>query len=719
MTATASRTEVEVFADLAELTASPGYVHAIAFICHRDNLVVFREELNPDDMARLFSNKRLMRTEITTLLGLMVRQSLDLSVPTVETLAALVSRTDELMLELHETLSRPMLASVMTQTTSGSRGEAGWDGMSMREPIFYGTESAYSFQYRDLLPDKYGADDAWLVVNMGFSINHAQLTARTMCKLMDENVHAAFAKAKEQGVNPEPLITAFEFSAQEVADVSGLDLSIVEAVFKALTLTNDNRQFQSIGDFNAVAATPLLPTSRGSVLLFQHYAIYEALYESPFFWMWADKAYRPTAMAHRGAFAEQYSARRLAAVFGPENVHTNVNLFKDKDKNVAGEADVLVIFGDRVIIVQAKAKKLTLEARKGNDGQLKSDFAAAIQRSYEQGWECANIIMEGGCRLEDDQGDEVTLVHPVKEIYLFSIVSEHYPALAFQASQYLTYQTTEVIKTPYVMDVFLLDAITEMLASPLRFLSYIRLRLAVVGRINLSHELTALGFHLKQNMWIDDDFDYVMIDDSYAVELDTAMTVRREGYPGERTPKGILTKMAGTFYERVISQIESEANPATLELGFQLLALSEESSVNVHRGLEAITRMTRGDGKAHDFTLGLEEGSVGICFHSNTQPSPAAMLRLQSHCHRRKYVQRSDTWFGVSIDPRCNVQFGVTLNFPWTESDEMNELTMGMQEAMPASSLPSLLRKTHNQKIGRNEPCPCQSGKKFKKCCMP
>ncbi|NMZ77871.1 SEC-C metal-binding domain-containing protein [Pseudomonas mandelii] len=49
----------------------------------------------------------------------------------------------------------------------------------------------------------------------------------------------------------------------------------------------------------------------------------------------------------------------------------------------------------------------------------------------------------------------------------------------------------------------------------------------------------------------------------------------------------------------------------------------------------------------------------------------------------------------------------------------MNELTIGMQEAAPASSLQSLLRKTHSQKIGRNEPCPCQSGKKFKKCCMP
>lgn len=29
-----------------------------------------------------------------------------------------------------------------------------------------------------------------------------------------------------------------------------------------------------------------------------------------------------------------------------------------------------------------------------------------------------------------------------------------------------------------------------------------------------------------------------------------------------------------------------------------------------------------------------------------------------------------------------------------------------------------ILRKEFNRDIGRNEPCPCGSGKKFKKCCM-
>jgi hypothetical protein len=154
MPTTIGRSETEVLADLVELTASPGYVHAIAFICHRDNLVMYSDELNPEDMAPLFSNDRLLRTEITTLLGFMVRQYLDMSVPTVAVLGELVARTDTLMLELHHALSRPMMSSLNDQTMSASSTGAAWDGMYMREPIFYGGESAYSFQYRDLLPAK-------------------------------------------------------------------------------------------------------------------------------------------------------------------------------------------------------------------------------------------------------------------------------------------------------------------------------------------------------------------------------------------------------------------------------------------------------------------------------------------------------------------------------------------------------------------------------------
>lgn len=100
---------------------------------------------------------------------------------------------------------------------------------------------------------------------------------------------------------------------------------------------------------------------------------------------------------------------------------------------------------------------------------------------------CANEMCAGGCRLVDDKENEVQLPPSIKEVFLFSLVSEHYPALAFQASQSLKFQTTDVIRPPFVMDVFLLDTLTEMLTTPLRLLSYVKLRVLEIAYTSVHH----------------------------------------------------------------------------------------------------------------------------------------------------------------------------------------------------------------------------------------
>jgi len=711
------REESQIFQDLAKLVGSPGYVHAIAQICHRDNVIRIKGKLKPSDMDRLFSSDRLIRTELTTLIGLMVKKPLDLSQQTTNVIEGYIKRTDALLQELHNSMSYPMFASMFEAVREGATPPNPWHGPGMREPIFYGTESAYAFQYRDYVPEKYGADDAWMLKNKGFTSSQARTIAKAMCDLMDEKGTRLLAEAQKANHPPATWLPAFEFSLDEVAFHSGAEKGIVEAFFEAFLFSGDNSGFREVGDFNEVAARPLLPTGRGTVLLFLHYAIYEALYESPFFWMWDDKAYRPTAAKNRGAFTEQFAARRLVKVFGREHVHTNVNLHRGKD--IVGEADVLVIYGDRLIILQAKAKKLTIAARKGNDNQLKADFAAAIQDSYDQGWTCANELLAGECRLVDDNKKEVELPASIKEVFLLSLVSEHYPALAFQAKQSLKFQTTDVIRPPFVMDVFLLDTLTEMLATPLRLLGYVKLRVAASDKLMSGHELTVLGYHLKQNLWLDEKHDLVMLEDSIARDLDSAMMVRRDNQPGDDTPVGVLTKMRGTRYESLIKQIETRADPATLELGFHLLSMDEDSCRNVHRILEIITKKAQIDGKRHDVTLASSTPPCGVSFHCNPVATPEAIAVLETHCVKRKYQQRAAQWFGVSVSPAGQVQFGVTLDFPWEASDELEKLTADMK---PASKVRDALlpysREVSRMKLGRNDPCHCGSGLKYKKCCL-
>src|SRR6266852_2801624 len=50
------RSEQDIFDELAALCASPGYAHATAFFCFRDNIVGYKDELKGEDYARLFSH---------------------------------------------------------------------------------------------------------------------------------------------------------------------------------------------------------------------------------------------------------------------------------------------------------------------------------------------------------------------------------------------------------------------------------------------------------------------------------------------------------------------------------------------------------------------------------------------------------------------------------------------------------------------------------------
>ena len=142
--------------------------------------------------------------------------------------------------------------------------------------------------------------------------------------------------------------------------------------------------------------------------MLQHYGIAEALYDSPFYWMNTDQTNRQNASRHRGEFTEAFAEDRLTRVFGSNKVFLNVEIEKTKGATL-GEIDVLVLFGNRAIVLQAKSKKLTHAARKGNDLLLQRDFKAAVQDAVDQAFMCADLLGDPSVRLLCKNGKTVHL----------------------------------------------------------------------------------------------------------------------------------------------------------------------------------------------------------------------------------------------------------------------------------------------------------------------
>jgi hypothetical protein len=233
-----------------------------------------------------------------------------------------------------------------------------------------------------------------------------------------------------------------------------------------------------------------------------------------------------------------------------------------------------------------------------------------------------------------------------------------------------------------------------------------------------SHELTILSYHLKQNLWLNEEHDMVVLSDDISMDLDLAMLVRRDDVPGKRTPDGILTRFAATTLGRFVKEIEARPDPATIDLGYMLLTLSEKTVVNVSKGIDELAKRALSDGRSHDLTISLGRGGIGLTVHCNNDPIETAGPRLERHCHTRKYTEEAQRWFGVCVCPSdTSLRFGLNLQYKWEHSDEMDDRTRNLAKPGNVSDLMKTL-DSKKQKIGRNEPCPCDSGKKYKKCCL-
>ncbi|HIF9277906.1 TPA: SEC-C metal-binding domain-containing protein [Photobacterium damselae] len=734
------RTEQEIFDELETIAAQEGFWEVAAFFCWKDTFIHFSgEKLDAEAFAQSFDRTRLSRTELSTLIGLACKNGFSSKQLSLDELKERTEHVWHLLEELHHSFFPPLNFTSLFEKFSSKDSDnipnfggfirelapKGDKNHLMREAIFYGGNGVFKHQYRDLAKRRYSLDEDWIKINKGFKISQAVDVISAIEQNQLEKVNQSASSATSW---PLPYhLPMFIFTISEIVIQSGLSEEVIEAVIAALSAKPEEgmKCFKSVDDFNHKNAFPIIKIGEDTFVNFQAYSLWEALYESPFFWFNESKAYKDIASKHRGVFTENFTAERLALVFGEENVLTNIDIFDGKGK--AGEIDVLITFGRFAIVIQAKSKKLTVEARKGNSLQLEDDFKKAIQDAYDQADLCSRLLQEDGYIFKDASGKEVKIQSDFKMIFPVCIVSDHFPALAAQARYFLKYQTTNVIKHPYVMDVFLLDMITEMLPSPLRVLDYLIKRSDYGDSIFSNHELVILSTYIKQNLYFGEKPTLVMLEDNISTELELAMLARRDGYDGTKTPEGFLTLHVNSHVGRIIDDIEFSTDYCLQKLGLHLLSMSGDSIVLLNEAISKMIAQFKKDHHHHDISLPLLEEKCGLTVHCNEDDNETAYRRLVTYCEKRKYTCKAEYWVGYCFSPtKDKLRFASYHSGKWSQSDEMDKLVTDLKPISPEHHREDIRKvsfgkrsQTKGRKVGRNELCPCDSGKKYKRCCMP
>ncbi len=647
----------------------------------------------------------------------MLTTELDVSWPGPTRVFDMIARTLILMKELHQAILQPAHAELFRSINEFHEGKGVVSpigkGVFLREAVFYGPESAFTFQYVDFARKRYEPDAAWLKANFGFDIDEAAEVADAIKEILNERT-LAFANSLrhlplEKRVD-ETFLNCFVFSPDDIVDKLQMAPETVENVLRAFTYPDGdpNAQFVSASSLNKASFYPILALGDGKFVAFLEYSIAEAIYENPFYWIAADKEYLGVHSQSRGRFVETFTRDALQKVFGRHFLTNNV-IFRDDRGNAIAEADSLLIYGKRAYVIQAKSKRMTLQSRAGNDEAIARDFQKAVQEAYDQALSVIQAMQEGAVATLDGQTIEIPGADGVLEFYPIVVTSEHYPALSFQSRELLKLRELKNTMPPLVFDVFSIDVFAEFLQTPLLFSDYLKKRAQTNDRIIATHELVVLTYHLRKNLYLG-EASMISIDDTVLADLDLAMAVRRVGLDGPSTVPGILTRFNGTELQAIFEAVNSSTRADVHRLGELLLDMDGKSADVLGRYIAKIRHQTAVDGEEHDFSMGFD--TAGITVHCNRLPDRTAYKKLLNHVTLRKYAERRDAWYGVTLAETGEPRIMLGDETKWKANPALDSAAGDFK----VSAVTRALAPRAKRKIGRNDACPCGSGLKYKRC---
>ena len=261
-----------------------------------------------------------------------------------------------------------------------------------------------------------------------------------------------------------------------------------------------------------------------------------------------------------------------------------------------------------------------------------------------------------------------------------------------------------------VISLFDLEILTFYLSDPFELFYYVRQRVHLAGYFR-GEEMSLLAYHLNRKLYPVPNQDYVYVDQSTAQLIDANYPVARGHQKKTEAFQRLKTRWKNAKFEALLSQVKRSQHPGVTDGVFFLMDLSGESADALMTGIDKIKLKARERQRAQSFTMSLgEAGGISVV----AVPEGATDLEEKSlnYAMARKYDLKAGKWLGLgcivgSLDVIDAVAYS---GKAWQQDPVLEDLT---REILKNPGVPM---NKEMKKIGRNDPCYCGSGKKYKKC---
>lgn len=387
-------------------------------------------------------------------------------------------------------------------------------------------------------------------------------------------------------------------------------------------------------------------------------------------------------------------------------------------KTERAETDGIVLFDTNLFIVEGKAGALSIPARRGALSRVKRDVTELVDKAYEQALRTKQFISETEKpRFEYENGAEALVIenkHLFKNIYLINVTLENLGHLAAHLNSLKNLNLIKGQEWPWSVFLNDLRVISEVIETPSEFLVYLqrRLRANDYPQFHTGDELDFFMFYLYEGLYFEDDrlknLD-VFKPHAYTQDLD-----RYYDYKGGRVSSGEKPRLKITEeYKTLIKNIEATGKQGFSEVATVLLGFDVNPMQDILHNIDWAKRVSLAEGKDEDFTLIFSSSNLGLTFSISSDRNRDSIRKANAYCALKMYQLRLSKWIFLMIDINNGAEtydFRI-LNKEWSYEPRLEEEVKQYRRQKLEQFLAS------GRKPGRNDPCPCRGGLKYKKCC--
>lgn len=420
----------------------------------------------------------------------------------------------------------------------------------------------------------------------------------------------------------------------------------------------------------------------------------------------------------RGQWVERRTTEHLETVFGHENVFTNLT-YPDPDKpeyEARTELDGAVKWGPYIVLVEVKSSNFRLASQLGDIGRLRDDAKRNVEEAFHQAQRALRYIESSSSAVfeETESGRRLKVKESnIERIFPLTISLHHLCGLASRLTALRDLDLFRDDEYPVSMSVSDLKFVAEFTGTPDVFLHYLHRRISLLkaSPTIAGDELDFLGAYLDTRLDFShfdeepQDQDFVGFD-GWSDAFDELMNHRR----GRIANRPKLQLRIPPAIQNILEAIRDDEVAETREVAFELLDLPGEILHGIAQSLKNLSSQTLRPGCIRRLTHQFEETVITIV---GCDGIPLWHLdeRTEEIAAEEKYRRRAakSLALGVDIQSKKTVSCIGWSKGEW-EYDEQLENQLKQQppfEFMEGQDLP-----------GRNEPCLCGSGMKFKQCCL-